>query len=321
MRKELTAKQKRTLRQQEYFGKSESLKEAFHMVSGGADAHERFIHYTTLSRVFQNFTTKRWWFTRSDFDRMNDTQEAKKFGCPELLSRTYQISLSYGSAENAAMWGLYCPGDPFGVKVSMRGTAMREWFAALRKKKFAARLEYASACAKHGQHVGIGRQNIESANARDLIYVATNFSDQSKKHRAGRQNSLCWFMAHTNAIENLSQEINEPQYTGWLKDYEWRQENETRMAIRVKGVSGKLPEHLSIDIPEDVLKSMRFTLSPWLKEEYHDEVIAGIKAMASTIHGDALPKNLVVQSAITGALESWRDRYKGNLKRIKGAKE
>ena len=77
----------------------------------------------------------------------------------------------------------------------------------------------------------------------------------------------------------------------------------------------KLPDNLSVNIPEAVLKSMRFTLSPWLKDEYYDEVASMIRALVDELHDGKPPKNIVSRSVITGALESWRDRYKGNLKK------
>ena len=320
VRRELSKRQRLTLKQLERFAKSESLEDAFLMVNRGIDAHGRFVHYTKLSRVAQILESGRWWLTRADSDSLNDVQEARKYGNFELLGRMYQVSFSYGSAENTAMWGLYCPGDPFGVMISIDGKAMREWFAEIRDKKCDARLEYPETKARPGKHVNISKAEIDCSDARDVIYAATKFADTSYREK-DRSDILCWYGATTEKIEGLEQEIKGDKFTGWIKDYEWRQENESRIAVRVKGIAGKLPNHLSIKIPDSVLKSMRFTLSPWLKDEYYDETHNVVRALTMKHHPDKIPENLVSRSVITGALESWRNRYQGSVKNLKSVKK
>ena len=306
-KKELTEEQKVC------FAKSESLAEAFFMVDRGIEAHSRFVHYTTLPSVVQIITSGRWWLTHASSDSLNDVQEAKKYGNPELLGRMYQASFAYGSAENAAMWGLYCPGNPCGVMISLDGKAMRSWFNDIRGKKSRFCLEYPAVGKKPARHVALRRSQIECADARDVIYAATDFADTSTCGK-NRSDTLFWFNARTEKIENLALEINDDKFTGWVKDAEWRQENESRIAVRVKKIDEALPKNLSINIPDSVLKSMRFTLSPWLKDESYDGVAKVIRALAMKVHETKLPQTIVSRSTITGALESWRERYCGNMK-------
>ena len=315
-KKELTPRQRKVLKQKECFARSETLKEAFFMANRGISAHRRFVHYTTLSRVVQILTSRRWWLTRSDSDRLNDVQEAKKYGNSRLLKRMYQASFAYGSAESAAMWGLYCPGDPLGVMISIDGKAMRDWFAKIRSKEIKFCLEYDRVTAKHGRHVELTRRQIDIADARDVIYASTDFSDVAHrgKGRKNRSKKLFWFDTSTDKIENLEQEIADDKYTGWLKDSEWRQENESRIAVRVKNVNEDLPDHLSVNIPDSVLRSMLFTLSPWFDEKLYGEVADMILALVTKVHEKKPSKKIVFQSVITGALESWRGRYRGNMK-------
>lgn len=310
---ELTPEQRKVLRQKECFARSRTLEEAFFMADRGICAHRRFLHYTTLSRVAQIVASGRWWLTRSDYDHLNDVQEARKFGNSEILGRMYQASFEYGSAESAAMWGLYCPGNPLGVMISLDGKVMNEWFTEVRRKKSKVCLEYDMTTAKHGRHVELTRGQIDMADARDVIYVSTDFKhgDYSCKGRKHRSNKLFWFGMSTDKIEDLEQEINGDKFSGWIKDSEWRQENESRIAVRVKNISGKLPAHLSLDIPEAVLKSMRFTLSPWLKEEFYGEAENVVRALFMKMHNEKLPECIVARSGLTGALESWRGRYHG----------
>ena len=316
-KKELTSGQRKVLRQKECFAKSKTLEEAFFMVNRGICAHGRFVHYTTLSRVAQIVASGRWWLTRSDSDRLNDLQEARKFGNPELLGRMYQASFAYGSTESAAMWGLYCPGDPFGVMISLNGAAMNKWFDEIRRKKSKVCLEYDRATAKHGRHVELTRGQIDIADARDVIYASTDFKHTSQRCRGRkkRNNKLFWCDMSTDRIDDLEQEISDDKFSGWVKDSEWRQENESRIAIRVKNINGKLPNHLSLDMPETVLKSMSFTLSTWLKEEFYCEVENVVRALFMKMHNEKLPDRIVKRSGLTGALESWRERYYGYLRK------
>ena len=290
------------------------------MVDRGIDSHGRFVHYTKLSRVVQILESERWWLTRADSDSLNDVQEARKYGNAELLGRMYQASFSYGSAENAAMWGLYCPGDPFGVMISIDGEAMREWFAEIRCKKCDARLEYPETKTKPGKHVNLSKTEIDHADARDVIYVATKFADTPYREK-NRSDILYWYGVQTEEIAGLEQEIKDDKFTGWIKDYEWRQENESRIAVCVKDIARKLPNRLSIKIHDSVLESMRFTLSPWLKDEYYDETYNVIRALTLKQHSEKIPGTLISRSVITGALESWRNRYQGSVKNLKSVKK
>lgn len=126
---------------------------------------------------------------------------------------------------------------------------------------------------------------------------------------------LRWFDTRTMKIEDLEQEINIDKFTGWIKDAEWWQENESRIAVRLKNVNERLPDNIYINIPDSVLKSMRFTLSPWLKEGQYDDFSGKIRALVMELHDNELPKKLVSPSVLTGALESWRDRCDRNSRK------
>lgn len=304
------------LKQKECFAKSDCLEEAFFMVDGGINAHNRFLHYTTLSSIEKILASRRWWLTHSTSCQLNDAQESKKFGNPDILERMYQASFSYGCAESAAMWGLYCAGNLSGVMISISGKAMRKWFEMIRGKKFKACLEYKSTKREQARQVELTKRQIECADARDVIYASTDFADASSrgKNRKHRGHVLRWFDVRTMKIEDLAQEIICDKFTGWIKDAEWWQENESRIAVRVKNVTERLPDNISINIPDSVLKSMRFTLSPWLREEQYDEVSDKIRALVMRLHDDKPPSNIVSPSVLTGALESWRDRFCENSK-------
>lgn len=196
--KGLTPDQRKVEKQRQCFAKSETLDEAFVMAKGGINLHHRFVHYTTLSRLVQIIMSRQWWLTRSDTVRMNDVQEARKYGNPELLGRMYQASFGYGSAESTAMWGLYCPGDPLGVMVSIDGKAMKDWFEKIRNKKGTFSLEYGKATSQHGRQLELSKRQIDVADARDVLYAATDFGRAGHRRKgASRMNGNC---EHKDAV-------------------------------------------------------------------------------------------------------------------------
>lgn len=316
--KGLTQSQLTMLEQRLRFAQAKTLEDAFEKAGCGIGLHRRFVHYTTLSRLLQIIMSGRWWLTRSNAVQLNDVQEARKYGNSEILGRMYQASFGYGTAESAAMWGLYCPGNPLGVMISLDGDAMIDWFGKIREKNGAFSLEYGKATGRHGRQLELENRQIDEADARDVIYAATGFSPAAQyKGDKNRCNTLFWFDVFTTKIENLEREIKGDKFSGWMKDLEWRQENESRIAVRVKNVNGALPDHLSISVTDPVLKSMRITLSPWLREEYYAEVENVVRALFMTIHNGKLPRELVARSNLTGALEAWRERYCGAIEHLK----
>jgi hypothetical protein len=292
----------------EHFIASETIEEAFVRGNGAILMGHNCLHYTTLSRLYQKLATKRWWLTRSDSVRLNDAQECRKYGDSELLSRTFQGSFSLGAAESAAMWVLYNKAMPHGVMVSIGKKAMNDWRQKIKKCKMDVRLEYPSKRMIEEKSRTLSLKEVESADLRDVIYAATSFSNNKKdNYDKKRRNTLTWLDVTTREIENLDKEITCQNVTGWIKDYEWRHENETRISVRLKKSTVKMPEHISIAIPEDVIKSMRFTLSPWLSEKCFEEVASQLRAVISPYYGgiEKVPSNLVRRSSIAGALDWW----------------
>jgi hypothetical protein len=71
-------------------------------------------------------------------------------------------------------------------------------------------------------------------------------------------------------MPSLEDQIKKAYCTGWMKDYEWRHERESRICLRVKKAGG--PKGLWCEVTPELIESMKFTFSPWLPKEYEDEV-------------------------------------------------
>jgi len=82
-------------------------------------------HYTTLSRL-QAKLEGLWYLSRGDSTRLNDAQECKKFGSPDVLSHVWESCFSAATAESAAMWAMYCKNSPFAVRITIPNSVMNK---------------------------------------------------------------------------------------------------------------------------------------------------------------------------------------------------
>lgn len=220
--------------------------------------HRTYQHYTTLSSVVTKILERKWWLSRSDSDTLNDRQESAKFGDLELFERTYQASFVHGAAESAALWGLYQPSNPFAIRITLPGQAVQSWVKFLGEKK---RI-FGKSSKPH---------KVGGVCFKDIIYAAVDF--RGRKWERGdikRSNGLYWAEVNSKDVDGLEGEIGKKEYTGWLKDYEWRHERESRLCVRTLKTSPEKAMWVPID--GALLSAMKFTFSPWLPCEYEKEV-------------------------------------------------
>jgi hypothetical protein len=228
------------------------------------EPHGFYQHYTTLSSLVDKLSG-RWWFARSDNGELNDKQESIKFGNKKISARTYQTSFVHGAAESVALWSLYAPSDPFAVRITIPGKALKDWVDGLKGD-----------CLHFGDSPK--SREIKCAELKDIIYAAVAFSDRGtrednrmKSRDIPRCNSLYWAEVNCGAnIPDLEQQIKKDCCTGWMKDYEWRHERESRICLRVERAGG--PKALWCKVTSDLIEKMKFTFSPWLPIKYEDQV-------------------------------------------------
>ena len=239
------------------FAQAETLSAASKSV-WGKGWHRTYQHYTTLSSVVTKILERKWWLSRSDSDTLNDRQESAKFGDLELLGRTYQASFVHGAAESAALWGLYQPSNPFAIRVTLPGQAVQSWVKFFGEKN-----------RIFGEHQK--PHKVEEVGFKDIIYAAVDF--RGRKWERGdikRSNGLYWSEVNSKDVDGLEDEIGQKEYTGWLKDYEWRHERESRLCVRTLKTC---PEKaMWVPINDALLSTMKFTFSPWLPREYEKDV-------------------------------------------------
>lgn len=270
-KRKLTAFEKR----KQTFSESKSLEEATKIVwnrpagadeSDGGGKNQRpvaagmYQHYTTLNRILEKLITKRWYLTRGDSKKLNDLKEAKKYGRSNrpLMSRTYITCFGNGAGESVAMWGIYAKNDPLAVRLSLPREIVCQWMNELKGS-----LED----VKDKRRRLIGSLRIESVKFLDMIYVAVEDKEHPDQHDIRRTNTISWEGETSELGSNcdLKNVVAEANYAGWLKDYEWHHERESRLCIRLKRTIKD--DAISIAIPDYVFEAMRFTFSPWLEGE------------------------------------------------------
>lgn len=243
--------------------------------------HPYYQHYTTLDNVVTKILKQEWWLTRSDSVRLNDFQEAKKFGNPQLLKRTYQASFSKGTAESAAMWGLYVRDNPFALRILLPGKVIEDW------------MRHISLCDK----AKCGNNKIEVAKFQDLIYAAVPFwhgqrdsLDKKRGDSVSWEGMCCDFKEsksrHSKIESNsLVRDLHGDEVSGFMKDYEWRHEREARLCVQLEKASSR--KALPIKIPIEVIAGMSFTMSPWVDSKHEEHIRKTIQCALDIIRKSA----------------------------------
>ena len=89
--------------------------------------------------------------------------------------------------------------------------------------------------------------------------------EKARESFAGQSDFNCGAM-----LPKLEDEIKADCCTGWMKDYEWRHERESRICLRVGKADG--PNGLWSRVSPELIEAMKFTFSPWLPREYEEDV-------------------------------------------------
>ena len=255
--------------------------------SARGNAHPNCQHYTTIDRLLTKIRDWKWYLTRADNVRLNDLQENRKFGDAKLIPRIWQISFNAETAESAAMWALYCRQSPFAVRISVPYEDILNWVKT-------AGVERSKRCDGDAESI-----EIESKDFHDIFYAATDFRDKKKSRMdKSRKDGMSWNGAFAN-IENVPDVVRMSTLTGWVKDYEWRQEKEARIVVCTKKVFAP-KSGLYLKVSQDLIKKMRFTLSPWLESKDESEVENIIKNALKSV--DAWSSGRIHRSVLSGAL-------------------
>lgn len=281
----------------EEFEESTELTKALDVVSKYSILFDQYHHYTNYARVIQLLLTQRWWLTRGDMAWLNDRAEHRKYGLEKTWKRLFQASFARGKSEHAFMWALYCRHDANAVRITIPKEAMSKWRETVKGFKTVQR-ETPGQKPRSGKHPT--DLVVEAADMRDVVYVAT--SSPRTKRIGERQNAVSWNDVVAK-FPGLETEILKDDVAGWIKDYEWRAEQETRICVRLRSAKGD-PKCVSIPIPDEVLKTMSFTFGPWTGPTQAKDWESAIRSIYAQ-RGLAPKEKAFKTSMLTGALEKW----------------
>ena len=195
------------------------------------------------------------------------------------------------------MWALYCRHDANAVRITIPKEAMSKWREEINGLKTVRR---ETPGRQHRSDKHPTDLAVEAADMRDVVYVAT--SSPRTKRIGERQNAVSWNDA-VASVPGLETEILKDDAAGWIKDYEWRAEQETRICVRLKSAKHD-PKCVSIPIPDEVLKTMSFTFGPWTGSTQAKDWESAIRSIYAQ-RGLLLKEKAFKASMLTGALEQW----------------
>ena len=252
-------------KRKEAFEKAKTPQGAFRAIWCNAPDYKSYQHYTSLDTVLKVIMSRQFILSRGDSINLNDLREGKKFGgVPERMKRSYIACFGHGAGESVAMWGLYGKSNPLAMRITIPGAIMAEW---IRNIQFAAD----------------SKQIAAKADFRDVVYAA--FTDKTKADEwdIRRTNVLRWedSVFRCKSANGFRRELQDGEYGGWLKDYEWHYERETRLYALLPKAIGNKP--LFAVVPKDVIASMRFTFSPWADDAMAKVIETSINAALSAI--------------------------------------
>lgn len=264
--------------------------------------HKAFQHYTTLPALIGMIKGQAMWLTRGTSARLDDAQEGGKFGTLEQWEKTYIASFSYGESECAAMWGLYCKGKPDAIRLSIPQQTMRGWMEQLSKKCNSedGRDRCVMVNPQKAKSNKYGR--VTSIDFQDLVYAAVNGRGYDE---VGRRNVLSWNGVISKPISTLGSEILASDTTGFVKDYEWAFEQESRLVVKMARKKGRGTK-IAVPIPISVFKAMTITFGPWATRDQVDSFKRKLnKALSDVLPGECCLNDMCRRSVLHGALKNW----------------
>lgn len=270
------------------FKEQDTLAKLIECVKGFGPYHRSYCFYTNLDRVLQMMGPKyhRLWLTRLDAGLFDDGIEHKKYGSKNDRGRTYIRSFMYGTQESAAMWGLYCPYTYKAIKVNVTQTGMKMLVGS----------EVYRVRNKKNSNVICKAKSVVS----DILYAAVEDEDHPKP----RSNVLFWNGVYSQRLTRLKNEKERKCATGYVKDAEWRFENECRLVCKTARDCG---EHIAVDLPIEFFDEISFVLSPWANAEEREFVCSQICGCFSNVGKDvdAYDDKVFRQSKLESGLQQW----------------
>lgn len=206
--------------------------------------HNNYYHYTSWDSFKKIYTNQSFLLTRGNSLSINDQHEALMKGSWEMWNKTYIGSFAFGSSENMAMWGLY--GLPWedAVRISIPKEEMLYWIKNLSSVSL----------WDNGAKAQIIPAKISLT---DIIYIGGNKGDKHLKLTHKDKNLT---ISQTNHFNKLDEN---PIMTGYIKNYAWHYENETRIRVELPRDTGF--EKILLNIPTETVEAMQITTGPYFR--------------------------------------------------------
>lgn len=269
---------------------SEKLKRALRIAENSAALHSAYQHYTSIDKLALMLKSRTLWLRRGDSPNLNDWGEWRKFGTCAEWQKTFIGCFSYGTSESALMWRMYCQPNCKAIRISISGQHFAKWLNELNR---------CDAVSDTRQKVS-GKLKA-SIFASDVLYGAVSI--EGDRYNEKRRNALSWF-GNCIHVENLGDYVWEKKLVARIKEYAWRQEQETRIIAQLKRKRQDL-DTVAIPFPSYLLSAMRITLSPWLAEDCQCCKVEKIRRMFEDV-GIVIGKSEIRPSVLTGTLDQWR---------------
>ncbi len=208
----------------------------------GALLHGAYHHYTNIAsfaKIFKSKNAHSLRLTPISAVRLNDRNECDKYADANEAQRTFIACFNHENSESANLWWLYAHGDPESVRITFSQKDFVAW---------SGHLANSGVCMA------------------DVVYAAVNGANDLYPQK--RRNVLSWEDQRIR-IDGLKALLCGAK-AGRLKDYEWRSEAETRI-IKVGSSDAK---YEFVEIPEEIIASLRITTSPWATEKIRQKICA-----------------------------------------------
>ena len=240
--------------------------------------HRAYHHYSSIDAVLHIFGkgNPSWRLTRLTSLKLNDHNECDKFAGKDEAQKTYIASFCHDGSENANLWWLYAKGNPKAIRLTFSASAIAKWMDSMR---------------------------VKNALLADVVYAAV--SGRNDPDSFERRNVLGWSDVRIS-VDGLSKFLQKKGVAGRLKDYEWRDESETRIILR----SDKGLKYEHIPVPMSIIPELRITLSPWAKDR-------DVKCVREKLEGFLGPygwrptRTNFRNSVLTGAMDALRNERIG----------
>ena len=227
--------------------------------------HSWYHHYTTLETLKKILKNKTFKMTKGASKRLNDLHEADNKGDKSLWERTYITCFNFSGEEeliyknkektdvrieeNMAMWKLYCIPKYEAIRISIP----QDTFLDLVKK---------NCKIDQDKNEIIDENKIDEVFSTDVFYTKGNNEEEYEDPEFQKHIDKN-FKIETNG-KKLFDYLKSKEFTGCVKNYAWRYENEVRIIATINADCKNIlqKDAIFLNFPDNLLKTFVITTGP-----------------------------------------------------------